>query len=112
MTAVEIVLSVLLFAGAAFLAVFGVRHLMCKGYCFNNAYIYASKDEREKMDKTPYYKQSGTILLMVSGLFLLNFLRIVFKLGFLMYISFVLIAVMLVYAIVSSVRIEKNNNSR
>lgn len=112
MTLTGIVLSVLLFAGAAFLTVFGVRHLLCKGYCFNNAYIYASKDERESMDKTPYYKQSGIILLMVSGVFLLNLLQIVFKLKIFMYVSFVLIAAIFAYAVVSSIRLEKNNNSR
>ena len=104
----EIVLAVILFVGAALLALFGIRHLQYRGYCFNNAYIYASKREREQMDKTPYYKQTGIILLMLAGLFLINFVRVVFKLEFLMYVSYVVIALTLVYAVVSSVRLEKN----
>lgn len=32
-----------------------------KGFLLNNAYIYASKQEREAMDKKPYYKQSGIV---------------------------------------------------
>ena len=32
-----------------------------KGFLFNNAYIYASKEERKVMDKKPHYKQSGIV---------------------------------------------------
>ena len=45
---------------------------------------------------------------MLACLFLLNGLRIVLKIKALMYISFVLIAVIIIYAVVSSIRIEKN----
>ena len=30
-----------------------------KGFLFNNAYLYASEEERKKMNKKPYYRQSG-----------------------------------------------------
>ena len=39
--------------------VFSFQQFHEKGFLFNNAYIYASKQERETMDKTPHYKQSG-----------------------------------------------------
>ncbi len=45
---------------------------------------------------------------MLSGLFALNGVRVIFKLKFLFYVSIVLIAGILAYAIVSSVRIEKH----
>lgn len=32
-----------------------------KGFLFNNAYIYASKQERDTMDKKLHYKQSGLV---------------------------------------------------
>lgn len=108
MSTAQIILAVILFGIAAALVIAGIRHLQCKGYCFNNAYIYASKDERESMYLRPYYKQSGIVFLMLACLFLLNGLRIVLKIKALMYISFVLIAVIIVYAVVSSIRIEKN----
>jgi len=108
MSTVEIVFFVVLLAVSALLALLGIRSLRCKGYCFNNAYIYASEKEREQTDFTPYYKQTGKVLLMVSGLFLLNALRIVFKLNFLFYVSLVLIAAIIAYAILSSIMIEKN----
>ena len=42
-----------------------------KGFLFNNAYIYASKQEREVMDKKPHYRQSGIVFLMVGIIFAL-----------------------------------------
>ena len=108
MSAEQIVLAVILFVAAVILAFFGIRQLQCKGYCFNNAYIYASKEERETMYLRPYYKQSGVVFLMLACLFLLNGLRIVFDIKALLYVSFVLIAAIIIYAVVSSIRIEKN----
>ena len=51
MSTAEIILTAILFLCSAVLAVLGVRQLRCKGYCFNNAYIFASEKEREQMDK-------------------------------------------------------------
>lgn len=108
MSTAEIVFLIILIIVSVVFAVLGIRQLGCKGYCFNNAYIFASKKEREQTDYTPYYKQSGRIFLMLSGLFLINALRIVLKLNFLFYVSIVLIALIIAYAVISSVIIEKN----
>ena len=43
-----------------------------KGFLFNNAYIYASKEERKVMDKKPHYKQSGIVFLMIGIIFTIN----------------------------------------
>lgn len=39
--------------------VLSYRQFNEKGFLFNNAYIFASKQERETMNKKPHYKQSG-----------------------------------------------------
>ncbi len=39
-----------------------------KGFLFNNAYIWASKAERETMDKHPHYRQSGVVFALISVL--------------------------------------------
>ena len=108
MSTAEIILAIVMFVCFIVLAVLGIRQLQCKGYCFNNAYIYASQKEREQMELKPYYKQSGVVFLMLSCMLLLNCIRVVFKLESLFYISIVLMAATIIYAIVSSVRIEKN----
>lgn len=37
-----------------------------KGFLFNNAYLYASKEERATMDKKPHYRQSAVVFLMIG----------------------------------------------
>lgn len=36
--------------------ILGIRSLREKGYLFNNSYIFASEQERAKMNKTPLYR--------------------------------------------------------
>lgn len=45
----------------------------------NNACLYAAPEERETMDKKPSYRQSGVVLLLLSGVFAVNGLAIVLK---------------------------------
>ena len=78
-----------------------------KGFLFNNAYIYASKEERERMNKTPHYKQSATVLVMVGIIFLLNAVDMLIKTGWIFYIVIAIALCALIYAIVSSILIER-----
>lgn len=78
-----------------------------KGFLFNNAYIYASKKEREGMNKTPYYRQSGVVFIFVGLLFLVNAMELIFQTDWLIYVVIGMIVVMLTYAIISSIMIEK-----
>ena len=52
-------IAVFLLAGGLFFL--GVRQLLERGYLLNNAWIYATKKERESMNKKPYYRQSGIV---------------------------------------------------
>ena len=74
---------------------------------FNNAYIYASKEEREHMNKKPHYRQSAIIFLLLGVLFLLNGANALFGLGWLFWLVIIIAVGTIVYAIVSSIRIEK-----
>ena len=107
----EIIIASILFAVSVFLFFMSVRSFMEKGFLFNNAYIYASKQEREKMNKKPYYRQSAIVFLLFGIVFLLLALAVLLEAY---WISFVGVAVAvviitLIYAIVSSITIEKNN---
>lgn len=77
-----------------------------KGVLFNNAYIYASKQERDTMDKKPHYKQSGMVFLMIGMIFLINAVEVVLKTGWLFYLVIVITIITIVYAIISSIFIE------
>ena len=78
-----------------------------KGFLFNNAYIYASRQERETMDKKPYFKQSGIVFALIGIIFLINAIDMILQTGWLFYLVIGIAIVAIVYAIVSSVVIEK-----
>lgn len=44
--------------------ILGILQLLGKGPCLNNAYIYATKEQREKMYTRPYYIQTGVVFLL------------------------------------------------
>lgn len=48
----ETITASILFAISIFLFYMSIRSFMEKGFLFNNAYIHASKQEREKMNKS------------------------------------------------------------
>lgn len=78
-----------------------------KGFLLNNAYIYASKQERKNMDKKPHYKQSGIIFVSIGTIFLIDAIDIILQTGWLLYLVIGVAIVAIVYAIVSSIMIEK-----
>ena len=78
-----------------------------KGALLNNTYIYASGQEREKMDQKPYYRQSAVIFLMVGVIFLILAADMYFRTTWLVYCSVLWAVLTVVYAIVSSIRIKK-----
>lgn len=80
-----------------------------KGFLFNNAYIFASKQEKETMKKEPYYIQSAIVFLLISGIFFANAFGLLFHADTLFGIAMATMVITLIFAIVSSVIIEKRN---
>ena len=105
----EIICASILFLISAFAFFVSIRSFMEKGFLFNNVYIYASKQERETMNKKPHYRQSAIVFLLIALIFLLNGLRMLLKIDWIFYISVAVMIITLIYAIVSSITIEKNN---
>ena len=105
----EIIIASILFAVSVFLFFMSVRSFMEKGFLFNNAYIYASKQEREKMNKKPYYRQSAIVFLLFGIVFLLLALAVLLEAYWISFVGVAVIIITLIYAIVSSITIEKNN---
>ncbi|MEG0904336.1 MAG: DUF3784 domain-containing protein [Lachnospiraceae bacterium] len=80
-----------------------------KGFLFNNAYLYALKKERETMNKKPYYRQSAIVFFLVGISFFLVAIDIIFTIKYLDFIVMLIIVCMIIYAIVSSINIERKN---
>ena len=105
----EIIIASILFAVSVFLFFMSVRSFMEKGFLFNNAYIYASKQEREKMNKKPYYRQSAIVFLLLGIVFLLLALAVLLEVYWIYFVGVAVVIITLIYAIVSSITIGKNN---
>lgn len=82
-----------------------------KGFLFNNAYLYASKRERETMNKKPHYRQSAIVFLLLGLVFLFLAVEVILTIKWLYLVVGVIIVVLIIYAIASSINIERINRS-
>lgn len=98
-------LCFLLAIGAFIISCFSFRE---KGFLFNNAYLYASKEERATMDKKPHYRQSAIVFLMIGIVFLLIAISVFIINRWIRYIAIAVAIIAIIYAIVSSVMIERH----
>ena len=103
----EMIIACVLFAIALLAFVLSIRSFCGKGFLLNNAYLYASKQQRESMDKTPYYRQSGVVFLLIGIIFVLNGLSVLLAVNWLSYLATAVVYLALVYAVTSSAAIEK-----
>ena len=106
-----IAIAISLFVLAAVCLALSVCHFRQRGYLFNNAWIYASGEERKTMDKAPHYRQSAIVLLLVAALFALLGFSVLTQKQWLLWAEGAVTALSLIYAIVSSIKIEKNKRS-
>ena len=103
----EIVLSCILFLISIGAFVMSYRSFREKGFLFHNAYIYASKQERETMDKKPHYRQSAIVFLMIGVIFLLNGVSVLLAANWIFFLIIAIAIVAIIYAIISSIAIER-----
>ena len=112
MTVAEWIVAIFLFLLSGAMALFAVLHFLQRGFLLNNAYLYASKKEREEMDKKPYYIQSGVAFLLLFIVFLLNGLSIVLHVRWLVYVALPFIVLTVVFAILSTIWINKKRKEK
>lgn len=109
MRTVEVITIVILFLISIGAFIIGYFQFKEKGILFNNAYLYASKEERATMNKKPHYRQSAIVFTLLGVIFSLIAVELLVRSGWLFLIDLVLIILLLVYAIVSSVMIARKN---
>ena len=91
--------------------VISYRQFTQKGFLLNNAYIYASQKDKENINKKPYYKQSGFVFMLIGMIFVIDGIEIILKTDYLFLFVTLIIVIMIIYVIISSIKIEKNNRS-
>ena len=101
--------AIILFIIAAVLVVLGILQFRERGFLFNNAYIYASEEERKTMNKKPYYRQTAIVFWILGAVFIVVGLSIVLNNGRLLYAEIPLFAGLIIYAVVSTVRINRQD---
>ncbi len=103
----EMITAIAVFVIAGVLLALSILHFMERGFLFNNAYIYASKEKRRAMDKRPHYRQSAIVFCLLSVTFVITGLSLLFHNYMLELLIIPVIAGTIVYAVVSSVLIAK-----
>ncbi len=78
-----------------------------KGFLFNQVFVYISKEDRQDLDPKPYYKQSSIIFLLIGIGFIFLGLEVFLQSGWLLYIFFGDIVLLLCYIIISTSLIRK-----
>ncbi len=107
MTTSELLFAILALIIAGILFVLSIRSFNNRGFLLNNAYIYASKEERDKMNKKPYYKQTAVVFLLLCFVFIIIGVSIILQNSKINLLEIPLIAGAIIYAILSTKRINK-----
>lgn len=107
MTTIELVISIIVFIVAGVWLFLGIKSFSEKGFVLNNAYIYANKEEREAMDKKPYYRQSAIVFCFLSLAFVIIGISIVLSNQQINLLEIPLFIALIIYVAVSSARINK-----
>lgn len=103
----ELIAACVVFGFAGIWVILGIISLCKRGFLFNNAYIWASKKERETMDKAPYYRQTGVVFILIGIMLALFGLDVMLKTAWIWLLGIVLGFGIGVYAIISTIQIEK-----
>ena len=107
MTTGELIALIIVFVIAGVFLLFSIRSVFERGFLLNNAYLYASKEERKTMNKKPYYKQSAVVFCILSAVFLVIGLSLLFQNDKIILLEIPLIVGIIIYVIVSTVMINK-----
>ena len=107
MTTKDIITLIIVFIIGGACLFFSIRSFQERGVLLNNAYLYASKEERATMNKKPYYKQSAILFCILSAGFFVIGISILLKNEKLLLLEVPLIVSGILYAIISEVQIEK-----
>ena len=103
----DIIVSSILMLVSLLLFIVSIRSFKEKGFLLNNAYLYATKKERETMNKKPYYRQTAVLFFLMGITFLLIGFAILYNAGWITYIAEAVVLIIVIYAIASSIAIEK-----
>lgn len=104
---IVVILLVVLTAASYLLSLLGFLEI---GIIVDDRYVFASREAKKKMDKKPYYRQSGIVFACVGTMFALCLLRALTGIRLFAYLSYGIAFGTMIYAIVSHYTIGKQAN--
>lgn len=101
-------------AGIMMLAsgIVGVRHLLEKGTLLNSAWLNASPEERETLNKHPYYRQTAVCYLLGCGYSLLMMLFFITGARIWNILACLMMTAVLVYYIASTILFRQKEDAK
>lgn len=86
-----------------------------KGYLFNNAYVWASQEERKKIDeykgrKRLHYRQSGFAFMLIGFICLIETVYLATDWIWMFVAFWIAVIIAVVYAIISSIQREQKSS--
>lgn len=112
MSSAQMIIGIILLALGIGAFIISYLQFKEKGYLFNNAYIWASQEERKQMDENkacrkPYYRQSGFAFMFIGFIFF-TYASYIAADWIWLYVTFwVFVLIAVVYAVVSSIQKER-----
>lgn len=103
----EIIVASILLLISALLFLLSFRSFREKGFLFNNAWIYASEEERKNMNKKPHYRQTAIVFLLLGVVFVMNAVAILTGIVIFYPVAIGITIATVVFAVVSSVKTER-----
>ena len=107
MNVFPIVLSVILLLLSGFMFFIAYRQFKEKGIPLNNAYLFATKEVRDKTNFRPFYRQSAIASLGLGFMFLLSSIHVITNWDWLFITTLALGFIIMIYAIISTIMIAK-----
>lgn len=112
MNITELITFIIVLVFATILIVLSLLQKMHKGIPLNNKYIYASKEDKETMNKDLLYTQSSITFFLLGLMLLLVLLSSILDTKIFFYLDFILIFILVLYLIYSEIMIYKDKNKK
>jgi uncharacterized membrane protein len=104
----QIVSSIILGLISILLLIYSFFTSKEKGPILSNTYLWATSKEREKMDKSAEYHLVTVVFGILGMIFLLLTIRTLSSWSWINYIIGILIVIVISYAIIETIKTEKN----
>lgn len=104
----EIVCAILMGVLSLVLFVYASFTRRCKGPIFSNTYLFASEEERKNLDIKAEYHLVTVVFTFLATIFAFFAVHIFTGWKWCQYFAFILVGCVLVYAIIKTVKTEKN----